>query len=125
MKDEIFEKRLMKPTEVAKILNISRSLVYRLMKQGKIPSIHINQTVRVHPQDLAVFIQENRMESEIISIPIDHGKLCLGTWQGIFLFEHRSNTQHRKISINCLQVSKLKLLLRVFISMVLYNYTAE
>lgn len=84
----------MKRTEVAKIQNISRSLVYHSMKQGKIPTIQINQTVRVHPQDLAVSIQENRMQSEIISILIDHGQLGLETWQGIFLFEHRSNAKH-------------------------------
>lgn len=40
-----------------------------------------------------------------ISIPIHHGQLDLGTWQGIFLFEHRADTQHRKISISCLKVN--------------------
>jgi secondary thiamine-phosphate synthase enzyme len=40
-----------------------------------------------------------------ISIPIDHGKLFLGTWQGIFLFEHRAHTQHRKVVVSCLKAS--------------------
>lgn len=30
-------------------------------------------------------------------IPIAGGKLQLGTWQGIFLFEHRRAAHHRKI----------------------------
>lgn len=33
------------------------------------------------------------------TIPIDQGKLTLGTWQGIFLFEHRRQSHHRKISV--------------------------
>lgn len=36
--------------------------------------------------------------SEII--PIAHGKMQLGTWQGIFIFEHRQSPHHRKVSIN-------------------------
>jgi secondary thiamine-phosphate synthase enzyme len=39
-----------------------------------------------------------------LSIPIDEGRLSLGTWQGIFLFEHRSRSQRRSISIRCLKV---------------------
>jgi len=35
--------------------------------------------------------------SEII--PIADGKLQLGTWQGIFLFEHRRASHHRKIVV--------------------------
>lgn len=34
-----------------------------------------------------------------LSIPIDNGKLSIGTWQGIFLAEHRSRTQIREILI--------------------------
>jgi secondary thiamine-phosphate synthase enzyme len=30
-------------------------------------------------------------------VPIANGKLQLGTWQGIFLFEHRRAAHHRKI----------------------------
>jgi secondary thiamine-phosphate synthase enzyme len=32
-------------------------------------------------------------------IPIVDGKLQLGTWQGIFLFEHRRASHHRKIVV--------------------------
>ncbi len=33
-----------------------------------------------------------------INIPIVDGCLVLGTWQGIFLFEHRDNPHHRTVA---------------------------
>src|SRR5438270_7228907 len=33
------------------------------------------------------------------TIPIVDGKMQLGTWQGMFLFEHRQDSHRRKISI--------------------------
>ena len=39
-----------------------------------------------------------------LSIPVDGGALTLGTWQGVYLFEHRSHTQKRKILVRCLDV---------------------
>ena len=32
-------------------------------------------------------------------VPITEGELVLGTWQGIFLFEHRRAAHHRKIVV--------------------------
>lgn len=33
------------------------------------------------------------------TVPIVNGEMQLGTWQGIFLFEHRRATNRRKISV--------------------------
>ncbi len=33
------------------------------------------------------------------SVPIVDGKMQLGTWQGIFLFEHRRESHRRKVSV--------------------------
>ena len=33
------------------------------------------------------------------SVPIIDGKMQLGTWQGIFLFEHRRESHRRKVSV--------------------------
>ena len=33
-------------------------------------------------------------------IPLTDGKLLLGTWQGIFLWEHRSRGHHRNVVVN-------------------------
>lgn len=40
-----------------------------------------------------------------LTIPIDGRKLSLGTWQGIFLFEHRARPHRRSLEIRCLKVS--------------------
>jgi thiamine phosphate synthase YjbQ (UPF0047 family) len=32
-------------------------------------------------------------------VPIVDGKMQLGTWQGIFLFEHRRATHRRKVLV--------------------------
>ena len=39
-----------------------------------------------------------------LSIPIDNGRLSLGTWQGVYLFEHRNRPHLRKVLIRCLGV---------------------
>lgn len=40
-----------------------------------------------------------------LAIPVDDGRLSLGTWQGIFLFEHRARSQGRRVEVRCLKVS--------------------
>src|SRR3954464_15511868 len=35
-----------------------------------------------------------------LSIPVREGRMALGTWQGIFLFEHRRNTPDREIAVH-------------------------
>ncbi len=32
-------------------------------------------------------------------IPVIHGRMSLGTWQGVFLFEHRRAAHHRRVSV--------------------------
>jgi secondary thiamine-phosphate synthase enzyme len=39
-----------------------------------------------------------------VTIPIDEGRLNLGTWQGIYLFEHRQRGQRRQVLLRCLSV---------------------
>jgi secondary thiamine-phosphate synthase enzyme len=35
-----------------------------------------------------------------LSIPVTSGRLALGTWQGIFLFEHRRSAPRREIALH-------------------------
>lgn len=51
--------KLLKATEVAEHLNVSRALVYRLMQTEKIQSVKIGTARRVRPEDLKLFIEEN------------------------------------------------------------------
>ena len=53
---------LLKVAEVAQILNISKSLAYRLIQSGDLPSIRLGRSVRVRPADLEQFIQSNLSE---------------------------------------------------------------
>ena len=38
-----------------------------------------------------------------LAIPIDNGQLSLGTWQGVYLFEHRIRSHHRRVLLRCLE----------------------
>jgi secondary thiamine-phosphate synthase enzyme len=40
-----------------------------------------------------------------LSIPIDGGRLSLGTWQGVYLFEHRARGHRRKVLLRCLGIT--------------------
>jgi secondary thiamine-phosphate synthase enzyme len=37
-----------------------------------------------------------------LSIPVDDGKPVLGTWQGIYLFEHRDAPHRRELVLHVL-----------------------
>ena len=39
-----------------------------------------------------------------VTIPIDDRRLSLGTWQGIYLFEHRARSHRRKVLMRCLGI---------------------
>jgi secondary thiamine-phosphate synthase enzyme len=34
-----------------------------------------------------------------LTIPISNGRCALGTWQGIYVWEHRTHPHHRKVTI--------------------------
>lgn len=52
-------KRLLKAKEVARQLNISKAMAYRLMQRGEIRCVRIGTAVRVRPSDLVTYIQAN------------------------------------------------------------------
>jgi secondary thiamine-phosphate synthase enzyme len=37
-----------------------------------------------------------------LSIPLSHGRLALGTWQGIYLWEHRLAPHSRSVALHCI-----------------------
>ena len=49
--------RLLKAADVAQILNISKAMAYRLIKQKEIPVVRICHAVRVRPSDLETYIK--------------------------------------------------------------------
>lgn len=37
-----------------------------------------------------------------LSVPMESGRLVLGTWQGIYLFEHRSHRHRRTVTLHAI-----------------------
>ena len=52
---------LLTVTEAAKRLGIGRSLLYELLTEGKIESIHVGRLRRIPPQALAAYIEGQRL----------------------------------------------------------------
>ncbi|MBW1674349.1 MAG: helix-turn-helix domain-containing protein [Deltaproteobacteria bacterium] len=55
---------LLKATDVAVKLNVSKAYVYKLIKTGDLPSVQIGSAVRVRLQDLWEFIEANLTTKE-------------------------------------------------------------
>lgn len=51
------------------------------------------------PDDMPAHLRSALTQTQL-SIPVTGGRLALGTWQGIFLFEHRRNTPEREIVLH-------------------------
>ena len=51
------------------------------------------------PDDMPAHLRSALTQTEL-SLPVQGGNLVLGTWQGIFLFEHRRNTPERQIALH-------------------------
>jgi excisionase family DNA binding protein len=51
--------QLLKATDIAHILNISRAMAYRLMQVGKIRTVSIGTAKRVRKKDLLTYIENN------------------------------------------------------------------
>ena len=48
------------------------------------------------PDDMPAHIKAALTQTSL-SIPVSNGRLALGTWQGIYLFEHRSAPHARRV----------------------------
>jgi secondary thiamine-phosphate synthase enzyme len=53
------------------------------------------------PDDMPAHVR-SILTANSLSIPIDAGALDLGTWQGVFLWEHRSDPHRRKVTVTVL-----------------------
>jgi excisionase family DNA binding protein len=49
--------QLLKPGDVAKILSVSNTRVYDLIRKGLLPCVHIGRQIRINPTTLEEFIQ--------------------------------------------------------------------
>ena len=53
------------------------------------------------PDDMPAHIKSGLLPTTL-SIPIENGKMTLGTWQGIYLVEHRLSARRREITASLL-----------------------
>lgn len=51
------------------------------------------------PDDMPAHLKTSLTQVQL-SVPIIHGNLTLGTWQGIYLFEHRTRPHRREIALH-------------------------
>jgi secondary thiamine-phosphate synthase enzyme len=51
------------------------------------------------PDDMPAHIRAALTLTQL-SIPVDHGSMMLGTWQGVYLFEHRAATHRRNVVLH-------------------------
>lgn len=51
------------------------------------------------PDDMPAHVRA-ALTSVQLSIPLQEGRLVLGTWQGIYLWEHRLRRHHREVALN-------------------------
>jgi excisionase family DNA binding protein len=56
--------RLLKPADVAEILQVSKAYAYVLMNRGEIPLVRIGKIVRVRLEDLERYIKEKTAQNE-------------------------------------------------------------
>ena len=50
------------------------------------------------PDDMSAHVRSG-LTATALTIPISGGRLELGTWQGIYLWEHRTHPHRRKITV--------------------------
>ncbi|HLZ67461.1 MAG TPA: secondary thiamine-phosphate synthase enzyme YjbQ [Aliidongia sp.] len=53
------------------------------------------------PDDMPAHVRAALTQTQL-SIPFDQGRMALGTWQGIYLFEHRRRPHQRELVLHAL-----------------------
>lgn len=53
------------------------------------------------PDDMPAHIRSVLTQTQL-SVPMESGRLVLGTWQGIYLFEHRSHRHRRTVTLHAI-----------------------
>ena len=53
------------------------------------------------PDDMPAHIRAALTQMQL-SIPVIGGRMCLGTWQGLYVFEHRAAAHRRSVALHLL-----------------------
>ena len=74
-----------------------RNFFHRLVPPSTDPSMSYLTHTYEGPDDMPAHIKAAMMPVSL-SVPVSNGRLVLGTWQGIYLFEHRNAPHTRMIA---------------------------
>ncbi len=80
--------------------DVQRDLVAffrRLVPDGDPLFVHMSEG----PDDMPAHVKTALTQTSL-SIPVTGGRLALGTWQGLYLFEHRTAAHRRRIHFHLL-----------------------
>jgi secondary thiamine-phosphate synthase enzyme len=98
-------------------LNVQHTSASLIVQENADPDVQtdlINYFNKLAPMDNSLYIHTTEGKDDMpahikssltnnqITLSIKSGELILGTWQGIYLFEHRLNPQSRKILLHYL-----------------------
>jgi len=72
-------------------------LLSRLAPDGDPAYVHDTEG----PDDMAAHAR-SILTSNSLSIPVQDGRLMLGTWQGVYLYEHRTSPHERSVVVSVL-----------------------
>jgi len=75
------------------------AFIKRLVPEGDPAYIHTLEG----PDDMPAHIK-TALTATSLAIPVGEGRMTLGTWQGIYLFEHRRAPHRREIVVHVLGV---------------------
>ena len=91
------------------IQHTSASLIVQENADPDVQTDLINYFNKLAPMDNSLYIHTTEGKDDMpahikssltnsqITLSIKNGKILFGTWQGLYLFEHRLNSQNRKI----------------------------
>jgi secondary thiamine-phosphate synthase enzyme len=68
----------------------------RLVPSSDDPTMHWLTHTTEGPDDMPAHIKA-ALTAVSLSVPVTNGRPALGTWQGIYLFEHRSGAHSRRV----------------------------
>ncbi|MEN0651438.1 MULTISPECIES: secondary thiamine-phosphate synthase enzyme YjbQ [Hyphobacterium] len=71
----------------------------RLVPRGDDPSMRWLRHTTEGPDDMPAHIRAALTQTSI-GIPVSGGRLALGTWQGLYLFEHRDRPHARQVVLH-------------------------
>ena len=69
----------------------------RLVPPGDDPSMRWLTHTMEGPDDMPAHIKAAHLPVSL-QIPVSGGRMMLGTWQGVYLVEHRAHPHHRRVA---------------------------